>query len=145
VGGRPGGLISLPVTGILLAGRRLAPWLCGSITAAAVMTLAVASFPNRWLCMAALFVWGLALALADLSASTEIPRVVDHRQVAAVSAVNENAKLVLEGVGAFGAPVLASLLGPRVALAGCAEFVLLVMAAWYPTAQRAERDVARRM
>jgi CRP-like cAMP-binding protein len=140
-----GGLSSLAVTRVLLTGRRLAPWLCGSITIAAAMTLLVATFPGRGLCLAALFVWGLALALADLSASTVIPRVVDHRQVAAVSVVSENSKLMLEGVGAFGAPVLAHLLGARIALAGCAEFVLLVMAAWWPAARRAEADVARRM
>jgi CRP-like cAMP-binding protein len=140
-----GGLTSLAITGWLLAGKRLAPWLCGSITTAAVMTLLVANFPSRALCVAALFVWGLALAMADLSAATVIPRVVDHRQVAAVSAVGENSKLMLEGVGAFGAPVLAGLLGARVALACSAELVLLVMAVWWPVARRAETDVAQRM
>jgi CRP-like cAMP-binding protein len=140
-----GGLLSLAITNWLLAGKRLAPWLCGSITTAAVMTLLVANFPGRALCVVALFVWGLALALADLSAATVIPRVVDHQQVAAVSAVSENSKLMLEGVGAFGAPVLAGLLGARLALAGCAELVLLVMAVWWPVAQRAETDVAQRM
>ncbi len=140
-----GGLLSLAITSRLLAGKRLAPWLCGSITTAAVMTLLVANFPSRALCVVALFVWGLALALADLSAATVIPRVVDHQQIAAVSAVSENSKLMLEGVGAFGAPVLAGLLGARIALAGCAELVLLVMAVWWPVAQRAETDVAHRM
>jgi CRP-like cAMP-binding protein len=92
-----------------------------------------------------MFIWGLALALADLSASTVIPRVVDHRNAAAVSAINENLKLILEGVGAFGTPLLAQLLGPRLALVVGCEIVLVVMAIGWPLAHRAERDIAERM
>jgi len=140
-----GGILSLGITGRLLAGRRLAPWLCGAIITAAGMTVLIATLPRLAVCVAALLVWGLALALADLSASTVIPRVVDHRSIAAVSAVNENAKLVMEGLGVFCAPALAILLGPRVALAVFASGVLVIIAISWPAARRAERDVAERM
>lgn len=140
-----GGLASLTVTGRLLAGHRLASWLCLSITVAAAATEVLPAYPSGSLAVVEIFVWGLALAVADLSASTVIPRVVDHRNAAAVSAVNENAKLVLEGLGAFGAPLLAGILGPRIALATFSEIVLVVMAVGWPIAVRAERDVAQRM
>lgn len=140
-----GGLLSLAITRHLLAGSRLAPWMCLSITVAAAATQCVATFPVVWLSLLAMFIWGLALALADLSASTVIPRVVDHRNAAAVSAINENLKLILEGVGAFGTPVLAQLLGARLALAVGAEMVLVVMAIGWPLAHRAERAIAERM
>jgi hypothetical protein len=63
-----------------------------------------------------MILWGVGLSLSDAANQALLHRMVPSTDIAPIAAVVERVKLLSEGAGSLGAPVLLSIISPRSAI-----------------------------
>ena len=76
----------------------------------------VAGVPVFNLALAVVVAWGAGMALADITTTSLVYRLVETPMAPRVTGIIESTKLALEGLGGFLAPVLVLVIGVRGAL-----------------------------
>lgn len=126
-----GAVIAVPAASLLVGSPRLATALGASLAVVGLTLVGVAALATPAAALVLLVLWGVGMALADLSATAVLPRVADARRLGQMTAVTESLKQGAEGCGTLLVPVLAAALGARGAIAaGGAATALFALAAW---------------
>jgi CRP-like cAMP-binding protein len=135
-----GALVAFPLTATLIGRPRLGAPCALSFLLAGLSLGLVGVVPAAWEAIAAIAVWGLAMALADATSLSLLHRLLDADPLTRTIGVLESIKLGAEGVGALLAPALVALLGTRPALVAAA--VPLPLAIVYSTPRLRRADLA---
>ncbi|HKG35951.1 MAG TPA: cyclic nucleotide-binding domain-containing protein, partial [Solirubrobacterales bacterium] len=131
-----GATLAIPAGSLLVGSRRLAAALGASVAVIGLALVGVAVAGTASAALLLLVVWGVAMALADLSATAVLPRIADARRLGHMTAITESFKQSMEGTGSVVVPLLAAILGVRGALAGLGALApLAALAAWRTLAQ----------
>jgi len=87
-----------------------------ALVACGVPLAAMAGVPDFDVVLVFVVAWGVGMAIADVATSTLLYRLLDAPLLPRVTGAIESAKLALEGIGAFLAPVLVTTVGVRATL-----------------------------
>ena len=121
-----GAICSLAFDAALIASDRLAELLRRWLVVLGAALLVVAAFASLVVAVAAIAVWGLAVALVDMSASATLPRVAAGPQLARTIALTEAVKETAEGVAVACVPVTIALFGVRGGIVAWAAIPLVL-------------------
>lgn len=111
-----GSLIAAPLSSLLLRRARVGTPAVVALVACGLPLAVVAGVPVFNLAMAVVVAWGAGMALADITTTSIVYRLVETPLAPRVTGIIESTKLALEGLGGFLAPVLVLLIGVRGAL-----------------------------
>jgi CRP-like cAMP-binding protein len=111
-----GSLIAAPLSSLLLKRARVGTPAVVALVACGLPLAVVAGVPVFNLAMAVVVAWGAGMALADITTTSIVYRLVETPLAPRVTGIIESTKLALEGLGGFLAPVLVLLIGVRGAL-----------------------------
>jgi CRP-like cAMP-binding protein len=111
-----GSLIAAPLSSLLLRRARVGTPAVVALVACGLPLAVVAGVPVFNLAMAVVVAWGAGMALADITTTSIVYRLVETPLAPRVTGIIESTKLALEGLGGFLAPVLVLLIGIRGAL-----------------------------
>jgi CRP-like cAMP-binding protein len=111
-----GSLIAAPLSSLLLRRARVGTPAVVALVACGLPLAVVAGAPVFNLAMAVVVAWGAGMALADITTTSIVYRLVETPLAPRVTGIIESTKLALEGLGGFLAPVLVLLIGIRGAL-----------------------------
>jgi CRP-like cAMP-binding protein len=111
-----GSLIAAPLSSLLLRRARVGTPAVVALVACGLPLAIVAGVPVFNLAMAVVVAWGAGMALADITTTSIVYRLVETPLAPRVTGIIESTKLALEGLGGFLAPVLVLLIGIRGAL-----------------------------
>ena len=126
-----GSLVATPISSRLVTRRRIGSPAAVALVSCGVPLALIAAAPFFGLCLALVAAWGVGMAVADVALSSILYRVVEAPLLPRVTGTIESAKLALEGLGGFLAPVLASTVGVRPALlVASLPLPLLVSGGW---------------
>ena len=126
-----GSLIAAPLSSLLIRRDRVGTPAVVALVACGVPLAVVAGVPVFNLAMALVVAWGAGMALADVTTTSLVYRLVDTPMAPRVTGIIESTKLALEGLGGFLAPVLVLVIGIRVTLLVAAlPLPVLAIAGW---------------
>ena len=126
-----GSLIAAPLSSLLMRRDRVGTPAVVALVACGVPLAVVAGVPVFNLAMALVVAWGAGMALADVTTTSLVYRLVDTPMAPRVTGIIESTKLALEGLGGFLAPVLVLVIGIRVTLLVAAlPLPVLAIAGW---------------
>ena len=126
-----GSLIAAPLSSLLIRRARVGTPAVVALVACGVPLAVVAGVPVFNLAMAVVVAWGAGMALADITTTSIVYRLVDTPMAPRVTGIIESTKLALEGLGGFLAPVLVLLIGVRGALwVAAVPLPLVAVAGW---------------
>jgi CRP-like cAMP-binding protein len=111
-----GSLIAAPLSSLLLRRARVGTPAVVALVACGLPLAVVAGVPVFNLALAVVVAWGAGMALADITTTSIVYRLVETPMAPRVTGIIESTKLALEGLGGFLAPVLVLLIGVRGAL-----------------------------
>ncbi len=111
-----GAFVALPITATQIGRARLALPCILSFVVAGVTVGLVSAAPPLAVVAVLVFLWGVAMALADATSISLLHRLLDSEAFSRTVAVMESLKLVSEGAGALLAPAFVALWGLRTAL-----------------------------
>ncbi len=111
-----GSLVAAPLSSPLIRRARLGTPAVVALVACGLPLAVVAGVPVFNLAMAVVVAWGAGMALADITTTSLVYRLVETPMAPRVTGIIESTKLALEGLGVFLAPVLVLLIGVRRAL-----------------------------
>ncbi len=111
-----GSLIAAPLSSLLLRRARLGTPAVVALVACGLPLAVVAGVPVFNLALAVVVAWGAGMALADITTTSLVYRLVETPMAPRVTGIIESTKLALEGLGGFLAPVLVLVIGVRGAL-----------------------------
>ncbi len=111
-----GSLIAAPLSSLLIKRARLGTPAVVALVACGLPLAVVAGVPVFNLALAVVVAWGAGMALADMTTTSLVYRLVETPMAPRVTGIIEATKLALEGLGVFLAPVLVLLIGVRGAL-----------------------------
>ena len=112
-----GALAAVPLSGALIGRSQLGKPTILAFVACGIPLVVIAGIPLLYLALFFVAAWGVGMAVADVATFSLLYRLLDTPLLPRVTGVIESTKLALEGLGALAAPLLASLLGIRWALA----------------------------
>src|SRR5262249_24002914 len=90
-------------------------------------------------------VWGFGMAVADLSATSVLPRIADARQLGQMIAVTESLKQGAEGTGSLVAPLMAAVIGTRSTLFITGSIAALVALGAWRSVRKVDTVAGRRV
>ncbi|HXR21239.1 MAG TPA: cyclic nucleotide-binding domain-containing protein [Acidimicrobiales bacterium] len=126
-----GSLIAAPLSSLLIRRARVGTPAVVALVACGLPLAVVAGVPVFNLAMAVVVAWGAGMALADITTTSIVYRLVDTPMAPRVTGIIESTKLALEGLGGFLAPVLVLLIGTRGALwVAAVPLPLVAVAGW---------------
>ena len=126
-----GSLIAAPLSSLLITRARVGTPAVVALVACGLPLAVVAGVPVFNLAMAVVVAWGAGMALADITTTSIVYRLVDTPMAPRVTGIIESTKLALEGLGGFLAPVLVLLIGVRGALwVAAVPLPLVAVAGW---------------
>jgi len=126
-----GSLIAAPLSSLLIRRARVGTPAVVALVACGLPLAVVAGVPVFNLAMAVVVAWGAGMALADITTTSIVYRLVETPMAPRVTGVIESTKLALEGLGGFLAPVLVLLIGVRGALwVAAVPLPLVAVAGW---------------
>jgi CRP-like cAMP-binding protein len=126
-----GSVIAAPVSSRLVAQSRIGTPAALSLAACGVPLALIAGIPVFDLALALIAAWGIGMAVADVATSSLLNRLLGTPALPRVTSTIEAAKLALEGLGAFLAPVLITVVGIRATLLLAAlPLPLVVVSSW---------------
>jgi CRP-like cAMP-binding protein len=112
-----GALAAVPLSAALIGRSRLGKPTILAFVACGIPLVVIAGIPVFDMALFFVAAWGVGMAVADVATLSLLHRLLDTPLLPRVTGAIESAKLALEGLGALVAPLLASLLGIRWALA----------------------------
>ncbi len=104
----------------------------------------VAGIPLLDVALVLVAAWGIGMAVADVATLSVLHRLLAAPLLPRVTAAIESAKLALEGIGAFLAPVLVDAIGVRGALVVAAAPLPVVVALGWRTLHRVDATASAR-
>ncbi len=126
-----GSLIAAPLSSLLIRRARVGTTAVVALVACGLPLAVVAGVPVFDLAMAVVVAWGAGMALADITTTSIVYRLVETPMAPRVTGIIESTKLALEGLGGFLAPVLVLLIGVRGALwVAAVPLPLVAVAGW---------------
>lgn len=134
-----GTVVGIGCSGVLAGRRVLGAPFAASLVLCAVPLAVVAAVPATAVALAAMVIWGIGMAVSDVTAQALLARVVPPVQTPRVVGAMEGGKLLAEGLGALLAPVAYELAGLDAALIGSAALVLVLLAADLPGFRAVDR------
>jgi CRP-like cAMP-binding protein/predicted MFS family arabinose efflux permease len=111
-----GSLAAAPLSTMLVTRSRLGTPAAIALIACGIPLAVIAGVPVFGLALALVAAWGIGMAVADVATLSLLWRLLEAPLVPRVTATIESAKLLLEGLGAFLAPLLVIYIGIRGAL-----------------------------
>jgi CRP-like cAMP-binding protein len=108
-----GSLAAAPLSNVLVARSRLGPPAAMALIACGIPLAVIAGIPVFGLALALVVAWGIGMAVADVATSSLLWRLLEAPLVPRVTGTIESAKLLLEGLGGFLAPLLVISIGIR--------------------------------
>jgi CRP-like cAMP-binding protein len=108
-----GSLAAAPLSNILVTRSRLGTPAAIALITCGIPLAVMAGVPVFGLALALVAAWGIGMAVADVTTSSLLWRLLDAPLVPRVTGTIESAKLLLEGLGAFLAPLLVISIGIR--------------------------------
>ena len=139
-----GSLIAAPISSWLVTRPRIGTPAAVALVASGFPLAIVAGAPLLGLAVALIGIWGVGMAVSDVATSSILYRAVETPLLPRVTGTIESAKLALEGLGGFLAPVLASTVGIRTALFIAAAPLPLLVATGWKTLHRVDANAAER-
>lgn len=133
-----GAVVAFPLTATLIGRPRLGGPCALSFLVAGLSLGLVGVVPAAGVAIAAIAVWGLAMALADATSLSLLHRLLDADPLTRTIGVLESIKLGAEGLGSLLAPALVALLGTRPALVAAAVPLPLAIVVSTPRLRRAD-------
>lgn len=112
-----GALAAVPLSAALIGRPRIGKPTMLAFIACGIPLVVVAGVPVFDLALFFVAAWGVGMAVADVATFSLLHRLLETPLLPRVTGAIESAKLALEGLGALVAPVLASTIGIRWALA----------------------------
>jgi CRP-like cAMP-binding protein len=112
-----GALAAVPLSAALIGRSELGRPAILAFIACGIPLVIIAGVPVLDLALFFVAAWGVGMAVADVATFSLLHRLLDTPLLPRVTGAIESAKLALEGLGALVAPVLASTIGIRWALA----------------------------
>ena len=126
-----GSLIAAPLSSLLIRRARVGTPAVLALVACGLPLAVIAGVPVFNLAMAVVVAWGAGMALADITTTSIVYRLVETPMAPRVTGIIESTKLALEGLGGFLAPVLVLVIGVRGALwVAAAPLPLVAVAGW---------------
>jgi CRP-like cAMP-binding protein len=126
-----GSLIAAPLSSLLIRRAKVGTPAVVALVACGLPLAVVAGVPVFNLAMAVVVAWGAGMALADITTTSIVYRLVETPMAPRVTGIIESTKLALEGLGGFLAPVLVLLIGVRGALwVAAVPLPLVAVAGW---------------
>jgi CRP-like cAMP-binding protein len=108
-----GSLAAAPLSNMLVTRSRLGTPAAIALIACGIPLALIAGVPVFGLALALVAAWGIGMAVADVATSSLLWRLLEAPLVPRVTGTIESAKLLLEGLGAFLAPILVISIGIR--------------------------------
>ena len=139
-----GSLIAAPISSRLMTLRHIGTPAAVALVACGIPLAIIAALPHFGLALVLIAVWGVGMAVSDVATSSILYRAVESPLLPRVTGTIESAKLALEGLGGFLAPVLASTIGIRAALVIAAAPLPLLVATGWTTLHRVDATAAER-
>jgi len=126
-----GSLIAVPLSATLIKRPRLGTPAALALIACGMPLGLVAGVPLLDVALVLVVAWGIGMAVADVATLSVLYRLLAAPLLPRVTATIESAKLALEGLGAFLAPVLVTTIGVRGALIVAAlPLPVVVLTGW---------------
>ncbi|MEA2198563.1 MAG: hypothetical protein QOJ25_2614 [Solirubrobacteraceae bacterium] len=113
-----GALLAIPLSGLLVGRRRLAPSLAVGLVMCGTPIAAIGAIAAGVPAVVLMVLWGTGMAISDAAGQALLNRVVPAASIGAVTGFMESGKLLFEGGGSLLAPLLVVTLGIREALIG---------------------------
>jgi CRP-like cAMP-binding protein len=126
-----GSLLAAPLSSRLVAQSRIGTPAALSLAACGLPLALIAGIPVFDLALALIAAWGIGMAVADVATSSLLNRLLSTPALPRVTSTIEAVKLGLEGLGAFLAPVLITVVGIRgTLLLAALPLPLVVLSSW---------------
>jgi CRP-like cAMP-binding protein len=126
-----GSLVAVPLSAALVSRSRIGTPAALALIACGIPLAFIAGIPVLDVALVMVAAWGIAMAVADVATLSLLHRLLDTPLLPRVTGAIESAKLALEGLGAFLAPFLVSVVGIRGALVAAAvPLPVVVVAGW---------------
>jgi len=139
-----GALLAVPATFALAGRRELAgPFGIGLVLFGLPVSF-VALFMNPLVDLFLVFVQGAGYSFSEVTGTALLQRTVNPRLAGQVVGVMESSKLALEGLGAFLAPALVTLLGISGSLAATGMILPVLVILGWPALRRADANAQSR-
>jgi CRP-like cAMP-binding protein len=139
-----GALVAIPISGLLVGRRRMAPWLAAGLIMCGAPIAAIGAIAAGVPAVALMVAWGIGMAISDAAGQALLFRVVPAVSIGSVTGFMESGKLLFEGSGSIVAPLLVATLGIRAALTGTGVAVIALVAAGIRSFERIDvRAVGR--
>ena len=139
-----GSFVAAPVSRAIVMRSRLGTPAAVALTACGLPLAVIAGLPVFAVAMALIVAWGVGMAVADVTTSSLLYRLVEIPVVPRVTGTIESAKLALEGLGGFLAPVLAATIGVKAAILAAAGPLPIVVVAGWRTLHRVDASAGTR-
>jgi CRP-like cAMP-binding protein len=139
-----GSLTAVPLSGTFINRSRLGTPAAVALIACGVPLAVLAGIPLLGVALVLVAAWGVGMALSDVAMVALLYRLLDTPLLPRVTSAIESAKLALEGLGAFLAPVLAYEIGVRGALLLAALPLPIVVAAGWNALHRVDAAAGER-
>ena len=139
-----GSLIAAPLSSRIVSRSHLGTPAALALVGCGVPLALIAGFPVFYLALALVTAWGIGMAVADVTTSSLLQRLLSTPSLPRVTGAIESTKLALEGLGGFLAPVLISTIGVRGALLAAAAPLPLVVARDWNTLHRVDAAAQER-
>ena len=111
-----GALVAAPLSSMLVTRSRVGMPAAVALISGGIPLAIIAGAPVFDLALGLIVAWGVGMAVSDVATSLLLQRAVEAPMVPRVVGAIESAKLALEGLGGFIAPVAISTIGVRSAL-----------------------------
>jgi CRP-like cAMP-binding protein len=126
-----GSLLAAPLSSRMVAHSRIGTPAALSLAACGLPLALIAGIPVFDLALALIAAWGIGMAVADVATSSLLNRLLGTPVLPRVTSTIESVKLALEGLGAFLAPVLITVIGIRgTLLLAAIPLPLVVISGW---------------
>ena len=139
-----GSIVAAPISARLVRLRHLGTPAAVALVGCGVPLAIIAGVPVFGVALAVVAAWGVGMAVADVATTSLLHRLLEAPAVPRVTAAIEAAKLALEGLGGFVAPLLVGLVSIRAALVVAALPLPVVVVSGWRTLHRVDDEAAQR-